>query len=422
MNGIFRKTQLENGLRILSEQMEGVQSVSIGVWIGVGSRHDPVNQSGLAHLLEHMTFKGTVHRTAYEIAVSLEALGGHLNAFTEKEFTCYWALVLDRDLKEAVDVLADIVQSALLSESDLKNEKRIILEEIRNLEDMPEDLLHEYFLRMVFQDHPIGNPILGTLSSVKAIRQSDLISHRARHYAFQNTVIAAAGKVDHEKLVQYVANAFTALNPHYIEEKPLLVSKKNIRRPRRRSSLSQTHFCTGMRVYSYCDERKFPLILLDTYLGGGMSSRLFQTLRENLGLAYTVYSFLDFWSDTGIFGVYACTSPQFAEQAMEVLEKEYKRLVQEGISKEDLERTKSQVIGHLTLTFEDPTSRMTRLAKMEAYTQSYVSLSEVIERITAVSKDQMSEVAEDILQKQKRYRLILTPDVINENSFFQIHS
>ncbi len=418
MNGIFRKTQLENGLRILSEQMEGVQSVAIGVWIGVGSRHDPATHSGLSHLLEHMAFKGTVHRSAYEIARSLEALGGHLNAFTEKEFTCYWALVLDRDLKEAVDVLADLVQLSLLSETDLKNEKRIILEEIRDLEDTPEDFLHEYFLRIVFQDHPIGNPILGTLTSVSAIQQSDLLSHRAKHYAFQNTFIAAVGRVDHAQLVQYVGNAFTKLSPNYTKDAFSHSSKRNIRKPQRRSPLSQTHFCTGMRVCPYTDKRKFPLILLDAYLGGGMSSRLFQTLRENLGLAYNVYSFLDFWSDTGVFGVYACTSPKFSDQAMEVLEKEYEQLLQEGISEEDLERTKSQVIGHLILTFEDPMSRMTRLAKMEAYTQSYVSLDEVMERIKAVSKDQIGEIAEEFFQKQKRYSLILTPEIMS----YKIHS
>lgn len=416
MNGNFRKTQLENGLRILSEQMEGVQSVSLGVWIGVGARHDPANQLGLSHLLEHMAFKGTTHRSAYEIAVSLEALGGHLNAFTEKEFTCYWAVVLDRDLKQAVDVLADIVQAALLSDSDLKNEKRIILEEIRNLEDTPEDFLHEYFLRTIFSDHPLGNPILGTFTSVKTIQQSDLISHREKHYAFPNTLITAAGRVDHEKLVQYVANAFINLNPHYTEGKFSPIAKKSIRRPQRHAFLSQTHFCTGMRVYPYKDDRKFPLILLDTYFGGGMSSRLFQTLRENLGLAYNVYSFLDFWSDTGVFGVYVCTSPKFAEHAMEVLEKEYKRLLTDGISKEDLERIKSQVIGNWTLTFEDPTSRMTRLAKMEAYTQSYVSLDEVIDRIKAVSKDQICEIAEDVLQKQKRYTVVLTPEQMYSTS------
>lgn len=414
MKGIFRKTQLDNGLRIISEQMDGIQSVSVGVWIGVGARHDPINQSGLSHLLEHMTFKGTAHRSAYEIAVSLEALGGHLNAFTEKEFTCYWAIVLHRYLQEAVNVLADIVQFPLLAEPDLKNEKRIIIEEIRNLEDTPEDLLHEYFLRIAFDDHPIGNPILGTISHLKAIQQSELVSHLSKYYAFQNTLIAAAGRVDHEKLVQHVAKAFTSLSPQYSPVKFSVIPNRKIRSPKRRSVLSQTHFCTGMRVYPYADERKFPLILLETYFGEGMSSRLFQILRENLGLAYSVYSFLDFWSDTGIFGVYVCTSPKFAGKAIEVLEKEFKQLLQEGISDEDLERTKSQVIGHLELTFEDPTSRMTRLAKMEAYTQSYVPLNEVIGRIKAVSKDQIYEIAEELFKSQPRHHLILTPDGMYE--------
>jgi predicted Zn-dependent peptidase len=408
MNVRYRKTKLDNGLRIITESMSGVRSVSIGVWIATGSRHETAGTGGISHLLEHMAFKGTERRTPYDIAVSLESLGGHLNAFTEKEFTCYCALVLDEHLDQAVDVLADILQHPLLRPQDLRSEKGIIHEEIRNVQDTPEDLIHERFIQSVFEPHPLGAPILGTPSTLRGITRDDLLRFRRSRYVFSNCIVSAAGNVDHRRLCRMIERRFQDLGsgrvPASIRPRTGRLRFRAIRAP-----ISQVHICTGSIGVSYTDRRKFPLLVLDTYFGGGMSSRLFQKVREEQGLAYSVYSFLDFWSDTGLWGVYTSTSPDSFDRAVESIRSETRLLAREGIPADALSRVKSQIIGNLLLTYEDSGHRMSRLAKMEAYTGSYTPVERVIERFRSVTERDVRSIAEALLDGPEPFTVVLKP-------------
>ncbi len=404
----YRKTRLDSGLRVVTESMPWIRSVSIGVWINTGSRHETARTGGISHLLEHMAFKGTGRRTSYEIAVSLESLGGHLNAFTEKEFTCFCALVLDEHLEQAVDVLADIVQHPLIRPSDLKSEKGIIQEEIRNVQDTPEDLIHERFVETVFPRHPLGAPILGAPSALRAIRREDLVRYRKSRYTFANCIISAAGNVDHRRLCRLIDARFRDLGDGR-PAKPVPPAAGKARTRTVRAPISQGHVCTGAPGVSYTDGRKFPLLILDTYFGGGMSSRLFQKLREEQGLSYSVYSFLDFWSDSGLWGVYASTAPETLDRACEAIRAETRLLIGEGMPAAELERVKSQIIGNLLLTYEDCGHRMSRLAKMEAYTGSYTPIERVMRCFRSVPMRDIRAAAESVLNGMEPYTLLLRP-------------
>jgi predicted Zn-dependent peptidase len=404
----YRKTRLDNGIRIVTETMPWVRSVSIGIWLASGSRHEPARLDGISHFLEHMAFKGTRRRSTHDIALSLESLGGHLNAFTEKEFTCYCALVLDEHLPQAVDVLSDILQYPAMAEKDLKSEKGIIAEEIRNLEDTPEDNIHDLYIQTVFSGNPMGEPILGTEKSLKRMKRADLLAHRDSQYTYQNCIVAAAGNLDHDALVRMVGKHIRGLSEaEPVADVPAVFGGERHRTVQ--APISQSHLCVGVPGLSYVDERKFPLLVLDTYFGGGMSSRLFQNLREDKGIAYSIYSFLDFWSDVGLWGVYTGTSPDACEKALKAIRKEYRALLDEGIPESALNRVKSQIIGNLLLMFEDTGNRMNRLAKMEAYTQSYFKMEGVIERVRSVKRKDIHAVAEALLGGAEQFTVILEP-------------
>lgn len=405
----YRKTILDSGIRVVSERMEGVRSVCVGVWISAGSRNESEDVNGISHLLEHMLFKGTNSRTAFEIATSIESLGGTLNAFTDREFTCFYAIVLDENLPEAIDVLADVIQNAVLDKKDLQNEKRIVFEEIRNLEDTPEDLVHDVFFQTVFGSHSLGFPILGSFKSVKEIKRSNLTEYQKKFYSSNNMIVAAAGSLYHDQIVDLVKNCFRPLHTECSPpNEPFDLGADHSRRIR--SSINQTHICTGAPAFSYQDSRKFSLIVLNSILGAGMSSRLFQNLREKKGLAYSIYSFVDLWSDTGLFGIYTGTSPKNMRKALRLIEEEILALCDKKVRKDELERTKSQLTRSLILTLEDSSSRMNRLAKMEAYTQRYMVVEEVVSQIKAVSQEDVRFVANELLDQQKRYTAILEPE------------
>ncbi|HEX9934148.1 MAG TPA: pitrilysin family protein [bacterium] len=405
----FRKTRLRNGLRVVSEKMDGVRSVSIGVWIASGSRHETMRLSGISHFLEHMLFKGTRSRTAYRIATSLESLGGHLNAFTEREFTCAYAVILDENLPDAVDVLADVVQHPRLDPRDIQNEKHIVSEEIKNLEDAPEDFVQEFFLRSIFPDHPLGLSTLGTDDSLDRIRLSDLKKHHRRHYTCGNTIISAAGNLEHEKLVRMVERRFRDLpSGRLTHPLPARFGAKRLHKTVRPTT--QTHLVTGVPAYAYNNPKKFSLIILDVYFGGGMSSRLFQNLREKQGLAYTVYSFIDFWSDAGLWGVYTGTSPERLEQAVVGIDREFRRVLERGIPDNALKRVQNQLTRNLVLSLEDPSSRMNRIAKMEAYSGEYIPIREVVRSIQNVRPLDVQNTAAELLNGQERFTVTVEPE------------
>ena len=406
MGNQFQKTVCENGIRVLSERMDCVQSVSIGVWICSGSRDESKKQNGIFHLMEHMVFKGTRSRTAYEIATSIESLGGYLNAFTEREFVCYYALVLDDNVGDAVEVIADIIQHAVYEKKDLVKEKEIILEEIQNLEDTPEDFVQDYFVQTVFDYDTLGFSTLGSYKSIRKIERNDLIEHQKQFYTSNNMIVAAAGKVNHEQLVTLVDKTFHSLNFGTIAPRKSFKlgssTSKKITSP-----IKQSHICTGMPAYSYQDPRKYALFVFNTILGSGMSSRLFQNLREKKGLAYSIYSFLDFWSDVGLLGIYVGTSQKKSQEAVELIQEELNSLSKNPVSKDELEKTKSQLTRNLILMSDDCTNRMNRLAKMENYIQDFIPMEKVVSNIENISEEDVQHVAYELVEKKERYTTIL---------------
>jgi predicted Zn-dependent peptidase len=408
VRGSFRRTVLPNGIRIVSESIPSCQSISLGFFIPVGSRVESARDSGISHLLEHMVFKGTSRRTANEIAVSLESLGGHLNAFTEKETTGYDAVFLPDDLDVAVDVISDMVSNPLLAASDLITEKHVVFEEIRNLEDTPDDRVHELFMDAVFHGNPMGFCTLGNIESVDRIRCSDLVDFHRKHYTSKPFVVAAAGRLKHEDLVRRITKSFRrAPRNGQIESDTVFDATETLKKYT--GPINQTHVCTGTLGFQYDSEEKFPLILLNSLLGGGMSSRLFQNIREHEGLAYSVYSFLDFWSDTGLWGVYLGTDPKTSSKALSMVDTELDRLCTNPISKTEIQRTKNQLIGNLILSSDDSTHRMNQLAKMEIYTRKFFPINDVIQQIEAVGAEDLQSVARTLFQDRKRFTVLIEP-------------
>ncbi|MFC1502646.1 M16 family metallopeptidase [bacterium] len=410
-DGDYHRTILKNGIRIVSEKMNSGRSVSFGVWVTTGSRNENQKNNGVSHLLEHMVFKGTKTRNAFEIASSLESLGGHLNAFTDREFTCYYALVLDDNILNAVEVITDLIQNAVFNTQELEKEKSVIFEEIQNMEDSPEDLIQDWFYQNIFDDHSLGNPILGTKYSIQHIDRKTLKEYWKQKYTANNIIIACSGLVDHNYLVACVEKNINKLKegsrfiPHSVKLSERTSVMKN-------APIQQCHIYTGIPTFEYTNPQKFALVLLNQILGGGMSSRLFQLLREEEGLVYSIYSFLDFWSDIGLFNVYTGTSSKNSDDALESIYRVFSNLCQNGISDSELQNAQSYLTRSLILSSEDSSNRMNRLAKMEIYGQSYKPLSNIIERIQAVKKEEIHSVADLILSKRQRFITRIQPNTL----------
>jgi predicted Zn-dependent peptidase len=402
----YGKTTLPNGIRVVSETVPGARSVSVGLWMLSGSR-DESEPAGLAHFLEHMVFKGTTRRSAYDIAVSIESLGGQLNAFTEREFTCFYAHLLGENLPEAVDVLSDLIQNPIFESADIDNEKQVVIEEIRGLEDAPEDWVQELFLETAFDGHPLGRSVLGTVQSIRGTRRDDLESFRRRHYTADNCLVAAAGNLKHDRLVELVQNHLSAL-PAKADKPPRTPATfRGSQNKTRKAPVGQAHLALGASGFPYNEPRKFALIVLNAMLAGGMSSRLFQRLREKEGLAYAVYSMLDFWADTGLVSIYAGSSAENAPKIQNEIHQEIDLLCREP-DPEGVVRTRSQVSRSLVLSLENTGSRMTRLAKMEAYTGRFTPIEEVIRQVEAVTPDAVQETAKTLLAPASRSAVLLT--------------
>jgi predicted Zn-dependent peptidase len=370
-----------------------VRSASVGVWVRYGSAHEGPGERGGAHLLEHLVFKGTRRRSARDIALVLERLGGSLDAYTSREHTSYQARVLGEDLETAVDVLADFVVNPLLRDADLALEREVVLEEIAMVEDTPDDLVFELHNQALWPDHPYGHSILGTRESVEATTADDLRRIHGRAYGRAGLVVAAAGAVDHDAVVAAVERHFAAAGAGGVRDAvaapgPLAPSEHRFERPG-----SQTHIVLGTRTVAHADPRRYALILLSTALGGGMSSRLFQRVREELGLAYSVFSFQSFYRAAGSMGVYVGTRPEWADRAVEVIREELERVARDGLLPEELEDAKGQMKGQAVLALESPGGRLDRLAGQELRGEPHRSVDEVLSRIDAITIEQTGEVA-----------------------------
>jgi predicted Zn-dependent peptidase len=390
----LRRTVLPNGLTVLSEFMPGVRSVALGAWVRAASLHESAEKMGVSHMLEHMVFKGTSTRSAKDLALALETLGGSLDAYTAREHTAYQAKVLDEHLPQAADVLADLIFRPMLRASDLTLEKKVVLEEINTVDDTPDDLVFELHNAQLWGNHPYGFQILGTRESVGALRADDLRALHSRAYHPEQVVVAAAGNVEHDALIETLelsgwgrvpAGGLPLLeSPAPIVQTPAAVHFER--------DTAQTHIVIGSEAFPHSDSRRYAMTLIGTLLGGGMSSRLFQRIREELGLAYSVYSFQSFHIDAGMHGVYVGTTPESARAAVDAINAELETLSMNGLTEEDVAAGKSQLKGQITLSLESPTSRMYRAAGTELYGEPYRTLDDLLALIDSIDSGTVAEL------------------------------
>ncbi|MCO6006453.1 insulinase family protein [Actinoallomurus purpureus] len=400
--GVVRRTVLPGGLRVVTETVPTVRSVAFGIWAGVGSRDESIEDTGASHYLEHLLFKGTRKRTALEISSLMDAAGGEMNAFTAKEYTCYYARVLDSEMPLAIDVVSDMVTNSLIEPQDVDAERGVILEEIAMHDDDPTDAVHDEFSEALFGDTPLGRPILGTVESISGIGRDRIARYYRDRYIPQNLVVSAAGNVDHDEVVRHVQAAFEGV----LGDRGQLPSTPRIGGPGAVPSsgvrsivrpTEQANLILGTVGITRTDERRFALGVLNAALGGGMSSRLFQEIREKRGLAYSVYSYNSQYADTGIFGVYAGCLPAKVDEVLEICREEVASVAEHGITEEELERGKGQLRGSFVLGLEDTGSRMSRIGKSELVYDSLLSVDDILARIEAVTLDDVRAVGRDIL-------------------------
>ncbi len=408
--GMYR-TDADNGVVVISEELSGVRSVAVGIWVRRASVHEIPSKMGVSHLLEHMVFKGTERRTARDIALELEVRGGSLDAFTARDHTSYQARVLDEDLPRALDVLTDLVRNPCLRSSDLELERRVVLEEISTVQDTPDDWVFELHGRTLWPEHPYGFSILGTRETVADLQASDLEELHRMAYHPRQVVIAAAGSLNHDVLLKLLAKCgwFTFApgpEPTVVEPVPIgQRTKKHVKR-----DLAQTHIVLGTDTFPYADERRYALLLLNTVLGAGMSSMLFQRIREELGLAYAVYAYHSFYQHSGVTGVYVGTHPTTADQALDAIMQELATLAKGGLSPQALAEAKQQLKGQVTLSLESSAARMYRAASVALYGQPYKTIDQVLAEIDQVPADRVAAVASEFFDPERQTVAWLGPN------------
>ena len=404
------RTELEGGPLVLSEEVPGVRSVAVGVWFRWGASHDAPEHMGASHLLEHMTFKGTERRSAREIALEIEGIGGSLDAYTSREHTACHARVLDEHLPIAIDVLTDIGFRPLLRDSDLEVERNVILEEIAGVEDTPEELVFDLHARALWGDHPYGGPVLGTSETVRAISRDDLMTLWRTAYRPGLSVVAAAGRVQHEDLLELVERHFPPGRGR--AEAPLVPEPTAVTREEQRfgRSSAQAHICVGSPTFRRSDPRRYAAILVSTALGGGMSSRLFQRIREELGLAYTVYTFQSFYMRGGLSGIYVATRSDMADRAVDEVRSELGQLAGTGLAPEELRAVKSQTKGQVVLSLESTSARLQRLAGVALYDEPYLTLDDVCSRIDAVTMEEVAGLCHQYYAPEQQVIVRLGPE------------
>lgn len=403
--GVVKRTVLPGGLRVVTESMPTVRSVAVGMWVGIGSRDESPQHMGSSHFLEHLLFKGTPTRDALEISAAIEGIGGEINAFTAKEYTCYYARVLDEDLRVAIDVLADVVTSSLITDEDVEAERGVILEEIAMHDDDPSDVVHEQFSTELYGDTPVGRPILGTVDSITAVTRDRIAEYYRRYYLPTHTVVSVAGNVDHEQVVALVAAAYERAGALGGDASPVpprvsgpgVETRSGTRVVHRPTE--QANLVLGTTALTRTDERRFALGVLNAALGGGMSSRLFQEIREKRGLAYSAYSYTSALADTGQFGIYVGCLPSKIDDVLKICREEVLRVIADGITEEEIVRGKGQMRGGLVLGLEDTGSRMSRIGKGELVFDELLSVDDLLGRIDAVTSEEISEVAADVLNR-----------------------
>lgn len=405
-----QKTTLPNGLRIVTESITSVKSISVGIWVKTGSRNETEKQAGVTHFLEHMLFKGTKERTAYDIALSMEAVGGFLNAFTSSEYTCYYARCVDSQLERALDVLSDMVLNPTFPADEVEKEKKVVIEEMKMYRDSPDSYLFEEFNTKMFESHELGRPILGNEETVSSFTRDDLYAYMKERYRSGNMLISVAGNVDHKEVVELVSrflgeveNSFAA-TPHQplqnLKPEKLVLTK----------AIEQTHYILGRRGLHLDHPEKYLLLLANSILSGGMSSRLHQNVREKYGYCYSIQSFNQSYSDSGMWGVYVGTDKEYVEHVHELVVAELTKMKEELVPAKELEEAKAQLKGKLLLSQENTSNRMMRLAKSELYFDRFITLDELVDKINAVTAEEILEFSKDFFDQKYFMEAVLMPE------------
>ncbi|HET8947148.1 MAG TPA: pitrilysin family protein, partial [Candidatus Polarisedimenticolia bacterium] len=403
----IRRESHPNGLVLVTERMDNIRSVALGVWMKKGSRHETLEQNGISHFIEHLLFKGTENRTAKEIALIIDSVGGQMDAFTTKENTCFYFKVLDKNLDVAVDLLSDIIRHPRFEPEDIEKERKVIYEEIKMVDDTADELVYDIWSEAHYGDHPLGRPIQGTMDSVGRMRPDMLTRYFRDSYRPANLLVTAAGSLDHDKLEQALGAAFAGLNGHKEIALGPLPTSRSLVTVRDKKELGQLHLCLGLPGVKMDDDRRFPLYVLNTLLGGAMSSRLFQHVREERGLAYSVYSSANSYLDTGTLLVYAATSPESGREVMDLVHAELKRLKETPVTDAELKLAKDHLKGNLMLSLESSSSRMSNLARQEIYFGRHFGLDEILNGIDAVEHRHLMELAQDLFDPERSTLAVL---------------
>jgi predicted Zn-dependent peptidase len=405
----FQRTERENGIRILTERMPNLRSVTSGFWVGVGSRDEPQELSGISHFIEHLLFKGTTQRSAKRIAEDFDSMGGELNAFSAKEYTCYYAKVLDEKVEDAFEVMTDMLLRSLMRPQDVDAERKVILEEIAMHEDSPDDIIHDLFVSALWESHPLGQSVLGYQNVIRTLGSEEIADYFRRFYRPQNIVIAVAGNIEHEQVVDLVERFMNNDGEKGVHERHSVVPEIRPHTVVYNRPTEQAHIVLGTQGLPRQHPARFVLAILDNVLGGGMSSRLFQKIREERSLAYSIFSYHSMYVETGLVAIYAGTNPENVSAVLELIKEEIDILLDKGMSEEELDRAKGHIKGNLVLSLEDSGSRMTRLGKAEICQGEILSLDELLQRIDVISTDDVRKLAKDLFGARKLVATVIGP-------------
>ncbi len=413
-----------SGLRIVTEEVPSVRSAAVGIWVNVGSRDEAPATAGASHFLEHLLFKGTTSRTALDISSSIESVGGEMNAFTSKEYTCFYARVIDTDLPMAIDVVSDLITSSIVTALDVDAERKVVLEEIAMRDDDPSDLVHDLFSDTYYGDTQIGRPILGTVDSIKGMSRNTVFNYYKKKYLPQDLVVAVAGNIKHKRVVAMVEQALSRDNFLDVMAAPVIRPNIPIKNTKQQSvgllykKSEQAHMFYGMEGVARADDRRFAMGVLSAALGGGMSSRLFQEIREKRGLAYSVYAYAQQFAGSGVLGFYAGCNPTKAIEVVEIIRSVLSDVADNGMTHEEIERAKGAVRGSLVLSQEDTGSRMSRIGKNEIVYGQVMDFDDILKAISRVSAQDIHEIASEFLVKTPT--LALVGPFKNESKFEKV--
>ena len=410
----IKTSKLPSGLKVITENVPTVKSVTVGIWVKTGSRNETEKQAGITHFLEHMLFKGTENRSSFDISMSMESVGGYLNAFTSSEYTCYYARCLDTELDKALDVLSDMVLHPSFPQKEITKEKKVVIEEMKMYRDSPSDYLFEKFSAQMFKEHPLGRPILGFEETVSNFSRSDLYNYMDDRYVPENIIVSVAGNVEHNYVAEMAASAFEEISTKKENGSEIAPGKITADQNTYYKSIEQTHFVIGRRGLPANDDNRYTMLLANTILGSGMSSRLHQNIREQYGYCYSISTFNQAYRDSGLFGVYVGTDQDYVDHVRELIEKEFDALQNEAVPAKELEDAKAQLKGKLLLSQESMSSRMARLAKSELYFDRFITLDELVREIDQVDAGKIQDFAATFFDIDEYSQAILLPEQVED--------